>query len=163
MAGQQHEPTGGSHRQPCRAAIGVSPAPSQATDTARSAPLQQAPCSTAPQPDLNGPFHTSHLATESPQTIDAINRYPPEVALNAVAFVGFVVGFLVLGVAMAKTGTFPRLSGLLVAVGAPCQVVGFALGQLVSPALWILAILGSMALGAGLAWPGYRMWQHPAS
>ena len=103
------------------------------------------------------------LAAESPQTIDAINRYPPEVALNAVAFVGFVVGFLVLGVAMAKTGTFPRLSGLLVAVGAPCQVVGFALGQLVSPALWILAILGSMALGAGLAWPGYRMWQHPAS
>jgi hypothetical protein len=103
------------------------------------------------------------LATESPQTIDAINRYPPEVALNAVAFVGFVVGFLVLGVAMAKTGTFPRLSGLLVAVGAPCQVVGFALGQLVSPALWLFAILGSMALGAGLAWPGYRMWQHPAS
>jgi hypothetical protein len=44
------------------------------------------------------------LATESPQTIDAINRYPPEVALNAVAFVGFVVGFLALGVAMAKTG-----------------------------------------------------------
>jgi hypothetical protein len=48
------------------------------------------------------------LATESPQTIDAINRYPPEVALNAVALVGFVVGLLALGVAMAKTGTFPR-------------------------------------------------------
>jgi hypothetical protein len=32
------------------------------------------------------------LAAESPATIDAINLYPPEVALDAVAFVGFVVG-----------------------------------------------------------------------
>jgi hypothetical protein len=102
------------------------------------------------------------LATQSPQTIDAINRYLPEVALNGVAFGGFVVGFVLFGVAMAKTASFPRPSGLLVAVGAPAQVVGFALAQLVSPALWAVAVLGSLALGAGLAWPGYRMWQHPA-
>jgi hypothetical protein len=102
------------------------------------------------------------LAAESPPTIDAINRYPPEVALNAVAFGGFVVGFVMFGVAMAKTASFPRPSGLLVAVGAPCQLVGFALAQFVSPALWAVAVLGSVALGAGLAWPGYRMWQHPA-
>lgn len=103
------------------------------------------------------------LATQSPPTIDAINRYLPEVTLNGVAFGGFVVGFVVFGMAMAKTATFPRASGILVAVGAPCQVVGFALAQLVAPAVWTLAILGSLALGAGLAWPGYRMWQarHP--
>jgi hypothetical protein len=29
--------------------------------------------------------------------------------------------------------------------------------------LWAVAILGSVALGAGLAWPGYQMWQKPAS
>ena len=103
------------------------------------------------------------LAAQSPATIDAINRYPPEVALNVVAFGGFVVGFLLFGVAMAKTASLPRPSGLLVAVGAPSQVVGFALAQLVSPGLWAIAVLGSVALGAGLAWPGYRMWQHPAS
>jgi hypothetical protein len=102
------------------------------------------------------------LATQSPATIDAINRYPPEVALNVVAFGGFVVGFLLFGVAMAKTASLPRPSGLLVAVGAPSQVVGFALAQLVSPGLWAVAVLGSLALGAGLAWPGFRMWQHPA-
>jgi hypothetical protein len=102
------------------------------------------------------------LATESPQTIDAINRYLPEAALNGVAFGGFVVGFVLFGVAMAKTASFPRPSGLLVAVGAPTQVVGFTLAQLVTPALWAVAVLGSVALGAGLAWPGYRMWQHPA-
>jgi hypothetical protein len=103
------------------------------------------------------------LAAESPATIDAINVYPPEVALNVVAFVGFVVGFVLFGMAMAKTATLPRSSGLLVAVGAPIQVFGFALGQTVSPALWSFAVLGSVALGAGLGWPGYRMWQEPAS
>jgi hypothetical protein len=102
------------------------------------------------------------LATQSPQSIDAINRYLPEIALNGVAFGGFVVGFVLFGMAMAKTASFPRPSGLLVAVGAPSQVVGFALAEFVSPALWAVAVLGSLALGAGLAWPGYRMWQHPA-
>jgi hypothetical protein len=102
-------------------------------------------------------------AAESPATIDAINRYPPEVALDAVAFVGFVVGFILFGMAMVKTATLPRVSGLLVAVGAPIQVVGFGLAQTVSPALWISAILGSVALGAGLGWPGYRLWQKPVS
>jgi hypothetical protein len=91
-----------------------------------------------------------------------INRYPPEVALNAVAFGGFVVGFVIFGLAMAKTASFPRPSGLLVAVGAPSQVVGLALSQLVAPGLWAVAVLGGGALGAGLAWPGYRIWQHPA-
>jgi hypothetical protein len=103
------------------------------------------------------------LAAESPATIDAINVYPPVVALDAVAFGGFVVGFVLFGMAMARTATLPRFSGLLVAVGAPIQVFGFALGQTVSPALWSLAILGSVALGVGLAWPGYQLWQEPAS
>lgn len=99
------------------------------------------------------------LATESPATIDAINAYLPEVALNAVAFVGFVAGFILFGTAMAKSTTLPRSSGLLVAVGAPIQLLGFALGQFVAPALWTIGILGSMALGVGLGWPGYQLWQ----
>ena len=102
------------------------------------------------------------LAAESPATIDAINLYPPVMALNGVAFAGFVVGFVMFGLAMARIPTLPRPSGLLVAVGAPSQVVGFALAQTVAPALWSVAILGSVALGAGLALPGYQLWQQPA-
>jgi hypothetical protein len=103
------------------------------------------------------------LAAKSPATIDAINLYLPVVALNGAAFGGFVVGFILFGMAMAKTATLPRASGVLVAVGAPAQVFGFALAQIVSPALWTIAIVGSVALGAGLAWPGYQLWQQPAS
>src|SRR4029453_2573307 len=103
------------------------------------------------------------LAAESPATIDAINAYLPVVALNGVAFGGFVVGFILFGMAMAKTAAFPRAAGLLVAVGAPSQVLAFALAQTVAPALWTVAILGGVALSAGLAWPGYQLWRQPAS
>src|SRR4051812_34840223 len=95
------------------------------------------------------------LAAESPRTIDTISHYPPVVGLNAVAAVGFMVGFVLFGIAMARTATLPRSSGILVALGAPCHLIGFAVAQFVSPSLWIVAILGSVALGAGLAWAGY--------
>jgi hypothetical protein len=32
------------------------------------------------------------------------------------------------------------------------------MAQLVSTAAWPIAILGSVSLGAGLAWVGYRLW-----
>jgi hypothetical protein len=105
-------------------------------------------------------FMAPVLAAESPATIDAINVYLPEVALDAVAFAGFVVGFVIFGMAMAKTATLPHSLGMLVAVCAPAQVFGFALAQTVSPAWWTVAVLGSVALGVGLAWPGYQLWQH---
>ena len=76
---------------------------------------------------------------------------------------GFIVGYVLFGIAMARTGTLPRSAGVLVAVGAPSHLIGFALAQFASPALWPIAILGSVALGAGLAWPGYQMWTKPAS
>jgi len=40
----------------------------------------------------------------------------------------------------------------------PTHLLGFGIAQLVSTAAWPIAILGSASLGAGLAWPGYRLW-----
>ncbi len=103
------------------------------------------------------------LAAESPEAIDAINLYPPVVILNAVAFVTFVLGFVIFGVAMTKAGTLPHSPGILIAVGAPTNVFGFATAYLISSTLWIIAVIGSAALGGGLAWAGYTMWAQPAS
>ena len=64
---------------------------------------------------------------------------------------------------MIRTATLPRWSGVLVAVGAPAHLLGFGIAQLVSTAAWPIAILGSVSLGAGLAWPGYRLWHTPAA
>ena len=102
------------------------------------------------------------LAKESPGVIDAILGYPPVVGLNALAVVGFVGGYALFGIAMARTATLPRLSGILVAAGGAAYLLGGGVAQLVAPAVWAVAVLGSASLGAGLAWPGYRLW-HPMS
>ena len=64
---------------------------------------------------------------------------------------------------MIRIATLPRLSGVLVAVGAPAHLIGFGVSQLVSTAAWSIAIMGSVCLGVGLAWPGYRLWHGPAA
>ena len=99
------------------------------------------------------------LAKESPAVIDAILTYPPVVGLNALAVIGFVGGYTLFGIAMTRTATLPRLSGIFVAVGGPAYLLGGGIAQLVSPAVWAVAVLGSASLGAGMAWPGYRLWQ----
>jgi hypothetical protein len=99
------------------------------------------------------------LAKDGPAVIDAISQYPPVVGLNAAAAIGFMIGYVLLGIAMIKTAIAPRLSGILITIGAPAHLIGFALAQLVDPALWPIAITGAVSLGAGLAWPGYLMWR----
>ena len=98
------------------------------------------------------------LAKDSPAVLDAINQYPPVVGINGLAAIAFMTGYALLGIAMARTPPLPRLAGILLAVGAPTHLLGFGLAQLVSPSLWPIAVVGSVLLGAGLAWPGYRLW-----
>jgi hypothetical protein len=103
------------------------------------------------------------LAKKSPAVLDAISRYPPVVVINGLAAIAFIVGYLLFGIAMTRTPSLPRLAGILVAVGGPAHLLGAGLAQLVSPTLWSIAVLGSVSLGAGLAWPGYRLWHRPAA
>lgn len=101
------------------------------------------------------------LAAEAPSTIDEIGLYLPVVVFNGFAVVGFIAGFVILGMAVARSRVFARRSGILMAVGAPTHLVGAGIALLGSPAFWFVAILGSLALGSGLAWSGYRMWAKP--
>jgi hypothetical protein len=80
------------------------------------------------------------------------------VIINGLAAILFMIRYVLFGVAMIRTATLPRWSGVLVAVGAPGPFAGFRRAQLVSTAAWPIAILGSASLGAGLAWPGHRLW-----
>jgi hypothetical protein len=100
------------------------------------------------------------LAAEAPATLDAINRYPPIIALNALLTVGFFLGFILFGIATLRARVLPRQAGILLIIGSPLNMVGAVLGLLVIEALWIVAILGSLALGLGVAWAGYSLWSH---
>lgn len=108
-------------------------------------------------------FFAPVMAKEAPATLHAIEQYSPVVVINGLAAVLFMIGYLLFGIAMAKTATLPRLSGVLVAVGAPAHLLGFGVAQLVSTAAWSVAVLGSVSLGAGLAWSGYRLWRTPVA
>jgi len=107
-------------------------------------------------------FFAPVLAAEAPATIDAISVYPPVVVFNGLAASGFMAGFVMLGIAVATSRAFPRWSGFFIAVGAPLQLVGFAIALIASPAFWFLAILGGLLLGSGLVGCGYRMRAKPA-
>ena len=108
-------------------------------------------------------FFAPVMAKEAPATLNAIEQYSPVVVINGLAAILFMIGYLLFGIAMAKTATLPRLSGVLVAVGAPAHLLGFGVAQLVSTAAWSVAVLGSVSLGAGLAWSGYRLWRTPVA
>jgi len=102
------------------------------------------------------------LARKAPGAIDALSGYPPVVTLNALAAIGFVLGYILFGIAMTKT-TPTRTSGVLVAVGAPAHLLGFGMAQLLSPTIWPIAVVGSISMGAGLAWAGHRLWRTGAA
>jgi hypothetical protein len=103
------------------------------------------------------------LAKQAPAVLHSISQYLPVVIINGLAGILFMIGYILLGIAMIRTGTFPRWSGVLIAVGAPAHLLGFGMAQLASTAAWPIAILGSMGLGAGLACAGYRLWHMPAA
>lgn len=99
------------------------------------------------------------LAKDAPAVLDTISQYSPVVGINALAAIAFMIGYVLFGIAMIRTAGLPRLSGILVAIGAPAHLIGFGLAQLVTPVLWPIAIAGALSLGAGLAWPGYLLWR----
>jgi hypothetical protein len=96
-----------------------------------------------------------------PFRLDFIRQYSLVVIINGLAAISFMIGYLLFGVAMIRTATLPRWPGVLVAGGAPGHLLGFGIAQLISTAAWPIAILGSASLGAGLTWPGYRLWHAP--
>jgi hypothetical protein len=64
------------------------------------------------------------------------------VIINGLAAILFMIGHILFGIAMIRTATMPRWSGVLDALGAPAHLLGFGMGQLVSTAAWPIAILG---------------------
>jgi hypothetical protein len=80
--------------------------------------------------------------------------------LNGLWIVGFFLGFIFFGIGTLRARVLPRQTGILMAIGSPLQLVGGWLSQLVFEALFIVVILGALALGLGLAWAGYSLWSH---
>jgi len=100
------------------------------------------------------------LAAQAPAMLDAINAYPPVIALNGLLAVSFFLGFIFFGIATLRARVLPRQTGILMIIGSPLNIAGAVLGLFVSETFWIIAILGALVLGLGLAWAGYSLWLH---
>jgi len=108
----------------------------------------------------NHGFIAPVLAAGAPAMLDAINTYPPIVTLNVLLTVGFFLGFIFFGITTLHARILPRQAGILMVIGSPLNVIGAVLSLLVFEAFWIVAILGALALGLGLAFAGYSLWVH---
>jgi hypothetical protein len=102
-------------------------------------------------------FIAPSLAATAPDTLDQVNMYPPVIVFNGFAGIAFMAGYVVLGIALAKSDGIARWSGLLVGIGAPAHLLGFGVAQFAAPGLWFVAVLGALAIGGGLSLVGSRM------
>ena len=74
---------------------------------------------------------------------------PLSIALS-LTYLLFVLGYVLLGTAIVRSGVLPRWAGLMLAVGAPLFAVGVATVQ-------PLTVVGAVLFGVGWAWLGYMM------
>jgi hypothetical protein len=56
------------------------------------------------------------LAKQSLAVLDPVNQYTPVLIVNGLAAILFMIGYVLFGIAMIRTATMPRWSGVLVAV-----------------------------------------------
>jgi len=86
------------------------------------------------------------LALKLPEVFES-PPLPISIAL-ALTYVLFLLGYVLLGTVIIRSGVLPRWAGLLLAVGAPLFVVGVDTLQLIT-------LLGAVLFGIGWAWLGY--------
>jgi hypothetical protein len=107
-------------------------------------------------------FNAPVLARLAPGTLDAINAYPPVVAMDAAFVLLLLAGFIFLGVAIGRSRAYPASSGVLIAGGWLLFMISAPLALFVFRPLWVLVILGTVMLGAGLAWIGFVLFNSTA-
>jgi hypothetical protein len=100
-------------------------------------------------------FNAPVLARLAPQTLDAINAYPPVIIMDGLFVLLLFPGFILFGIAIQRSHTLPPWSGILIAAGWSLFMISAPLALFVFEPLWILVILGTVLLGIGLGWVGY--------
>jgi hypothetical protein len=91
------------------------------------------------------------LAAHAPDMLAAINAYGPEIGLDALMVLTYIIGFALLGIATARAGVLPRWGGVLIGVGAFMFFIFFGVANATpfAAAYW-LGLLGEVLFGAGL-------------
>ena len=95
------------------------------------------------------------LAKSAPDMLNAINMYPPELWLDVLMVLTYIIGFILLGIATVRARQFPRLSGWLIAIG-PILFFIFSGISLAGWMIWLyyFGVFGQLLFGLGLILAG---------
>jgi len=98
------------------------------------------------------------LARLAPQTLNAINAYPSIVIMDSLFVLLLLLGFMLFGITILRSGTFSSWSGIFIIIGWPIYMIASAIALLVYQPMWYMAILGALLLSLGLGGVGYQLW-----
>jgi hypothetical protein len=98
------------------------------------------------------------LAVQAPNTVEpggAIFGWPHSVLAFALTAVTLSIGYILFGIAMMKVRVFPRLSILLLVIGA---ILGMLPPHPMGALPWGGLVFGGVLYGAALVWIGAILW-----
>ena len=81
---------------------------------------------------------------------------PPAFAVF-VLILGFVLGYILFGIATMRAGVLPRWSGLLLIIGSALFMISEA-APLDRALAHLVVTIGDVLFGVGFAWMGYALW-----
>jgi hypothetical protein len=96
------------------------------------------------------------LVATGPPAIFAQVMTPPAFAVP-VLVVGFILGYILFGVATMRAGIFPRWSGLLLIIGVSLFMIS-EMPLFDRTLSHLIVTIGDVLFGSGLAWMGYALW-----
>lgn len=103
-------------------------------------------------------FNAPVLARLAPETLNAINAYPPIIAMDVLMVICMLAGFIMLGIAIQRSKVLPVWSGIFIAVGWPLYMIAGAISLEAFRPLWFLVIISAIVVGAGLIRIGSILW-----
>jgi hypothetical protein len=101
------------------------------------------------------------LAVHAPATVEpggALFCWPHSVMAFALTAVMLSTGYVLFGIAMVRAGVFPRLSILMLVIGA---ILGMLPPHPIGALPWGGLVLGGVMYGAALVWLGSILWREP--
>jgi hypothetical protein len=75
----------------------------------------------------------------------------------AMLVLGYILGYILFGVASMRAGVLPRWAGLMLIIGSSFFLISET-GLVGGTLSHVIVTVGDVMFGLGLAWMGYTLW-----
>lgn len=95
------------------------------------------------------------IAAEAPAIFDQAMASPAFIVVMLV--LGYILGYILFGVATMRAGVLPRWAGLMLIIGSSFFLISET-GLVGGTLSHMIVTIGDVVFGLGLAWMGYTLW-----